>query len=75
MDVNQAVIVNGSTAGPFDFPWEVDVYYKQTSSHGFERLATGALLAPNLIITSKYFHHPLVFILILKDARLHHLPT
>ncbi|XP_034248420.1 uncharacterized protein LOC117649629 [Thrips palmi] len=51
VDVNQASIVSGAAAGQFDFPWEVDVYYKQTSNHDFERLTTGALIGPNLIIT------------------------
>ncbi|KAJ1522494.1 hypothetical protein ONE63_001684 [Megalurothrips usitatus] len=34
-----------------DFPWDVDVFYKQTSSRHPERLQTGALIRPNLAIT------------------------
>ncbi|XP_034239851.1 uncharacterized protein LOC117644454 isoform X2 [Thrips palmi] len=51
VDVNQASVVSGEPAGQFDFPWEVDVYFKETSKHNFESLTTGALVKPNLIIT------------------------
>ncbi|XP_034247547.1 uncharacterized protein LOC117649170 isoform X2 [Thrips palmi] len=53
VDVAESDVVDGATAGRQDFPWEVDVYLKQTSGHAFERLWSGVLIKPNLVITSK----------------------
>ncbi|XP_034255654.1 uncharacterized protein LOC117653824 [Thrips palmi] len=52
VDVAESGVVDGAVADRQDFPWEVDVYYKQTSNRAFERLWSGVLIKPNLIITS-----------------------
>ncbi|XP_034248418.1 uncharacterized protein LOC117649627 [Thrips palmi] len=52
VDVSEANVVDGAMAGRVDFPWEVDVYYQQAPSRGFQRLWSGALVSPKLVITT-----------------------
>ncbi|KAJ1519759.1 hypothetical protein ONE63_005015 [Megalurothrips usitatus] len=51
VDVSETSVTDGKLARLQDFPWEVDVYFREPSSSTFERLWTGILVKPNLVIT------------------------
>lgn len=51
VDVSEADVADGAKVERTDFPWEVNVFLRKTSNRPFERLWSGVLVKPNLVIT------------------------